>query len=158
MTHSEGDIFAVPLEQGGFGVGVIARMGRNMILAYFLDIQLDSHDAWRSSARPRKEMAVWIAFVGDLKLSDGRWPLLGRVQPWKRSDWPVPEFARREEFTGRSYRVIYGDGIDSRPVEILADLQEILGLPEDGPAGAGFVEERLSQLLIAPSRNPQWDR
>lgn len=157
MPHAEGDTFAVPLDpMGGFGIGVIARTGRNIVLAYFFDIHIATIEQWQKS-KPSIQLAsgtaIWIRCVGDLGLIEGTWPLIGKVEPWIRSEWPVPDFARSEEFSGRAYRVVYGDAIGSTPVEMPATAQELAGLPEDGLAGAGFAEARLSQLLRERGRD-----
>ena len=37
LPYSEGDVFAVPLPDGGYGVGVVTRMdGKGSVLGYFL--------------------------------------------------------------------------------------------------------------------------
>ena len=92
--------------------------------------------------------AVLIRRFGDLGLVEGQWEVLGSDPGWDRDRWPVPGFGRREELTGRSWRVEYSDadGIELLGEMIVSDAERER-LPEDGLAGAGFVEQRLTRLL-----------
>jgi hypothetical protein len=37
IVPKEGDVVAVPLRQGGFGIGLVARKYKSILLGYFLD-------------------------------------------------------------------------------------------------------------------------
>ena len=71
--------------------------------------------------------AVPITKFAHLRLRGGKWPVLGRTN-WLRHHWPMPHFGRYEKLTLASD--------DSRAI-----------LPDDGRAGAGWVELRLTALL-----------
>jgi hypothetical protein len=92
--------------------------------------------------------ALWVCRFGDLHLLDGQWPVIGKTADWGRDAWLMPEFARYEELTGRTYKVKYADDDPNRLMsERPTSEQAARSLPEDGMAGAGFVEVRLTSLL-----------
>jgi hypothetical protein len=85
---------------------------------------------------------------GDLGLRSGTWPLIGSLSSWDRNQWPMPDFRRYEELTGRTFVVTYSDA-DPNQVERerLSTPDDTINLPKDGLAGAGFVEVVLTELL-----------
>jgi hypothetical protein len=150
-TYSEGDWFAVPLRDGGFAVGIIARaMPRKegVLLGYFFGPRRDEVPTLEELGDLSASDAVMVEMFGDLGLIRGEWPLLGRVNGWDRSAWPTPEFGRFEELTGRAFKVIYDDDNPNRVVrEEQVDPNELAGLPKDGLSGAGAVERMLTRML-----------
>lgn len=151
-NYAEGDVFAVPLSQGGYGIGVVARMdGKGSVLGYFFG---ERHENLPDAAEVRLSAvdSVLVQKFGDLGLIRGSWPVIGRVAGWRRTEWPMPSFARHEELTGRYLRVEYDDDDpNSRPSETSVSREEFERLPEDGLAGFGFIETRLSRMLAEVS-------
>jgi hypothetical protein len=144
----EGDHFAVPLPGGGWGTGVAARRGkRGVVLGYFSGRRFGSLPTVAEAAFSAQE-AVWVALFGDLGVIEGRWRVLGPPANWVPDEWPLPDFGRFAEFSGRHYRVSYNGDLRSRPTEILSTADEIAALPKDGLAGAGFVELKLDRILV----------
>jgi hypothetical protein len=150
-TYSEGDWFAVPLHDGGFAVGVIARSmpdKRGVLLGYFFGPRRDTAPKLEEVSELCAADAVLVERFGHLGLTQGAWPLLGRTNGWDRSSWPTPTFGRFEELTGRAFKVIYND---DNPGQLIREEQidpcELGNLPRDGLAGAGAVERILARLL-----------
>ncbi len=146
---TEGVWFAVPLTDAGFAVGVVARANpKGVLLGYFFGPRRDFPPALEDCSGLSAGGALWVTKFGDLGLRDGTWPMLGTVDDWSREDWPMPEFVRHEELSGRSFRVIYDD---SDPNKLLREVQVDPDTAEqgvrDGLAGAGFVEIRLTNLM-----------
>ena len=147
MIVDEGCLFGVPLGGGKYGVGLAARIGdRGMTLGYFSGQLFDGLPS-TAEASFLPHSAIWIALFGDLEIMNGRWPVLGKVAGWDREVWPLPDFGRTADLSGRHFRVSYMGDIKSRPMEIPSSMDDIAGLPEAGTAGAGFVENRLRRLL-----------
>lgn len=150
-NYGEGDWFAVPLRQGDFAVGVIARAmpsNEGILLGYFFGPR--RHDLPRLDEVKDLSAsdAVLVERFGDLGLVQGIWPLLGRTGEWDRSAWPTPVFGRFEELTGRAFKVIYDDANPNRLVrEKKVDPDDLVGFPKDGLSGAGAVERILTRLL-----------
>ena len=98
LPYSEGSVFLVPLTTGGFGRGVVARAdpkGRGGLFGYFFapclastnNVALDDFMPCNAILRVR---------FGDLGLINGEWPVCGQVPNWDRSQWPMPDFVRKD--------------------------------------------------------------
>lgn len=147
----EGTAFAVPLREGEkFAVGLVARAaprGR-ILLGYFFGPARDRVPDLQELAGAGPSAAAYVARFGDLGLVDGSWPVIGRLPDWDRERWPNPQFCRSVDDGRLALAVAYADDdigelIDETRVSD-ADCRE---LPEDGMAGSGFVELRLTRLL-----------
>jgi hypothetical protein len=151
LPYSEGDVFAVPLGDGGYGVGVVARMnGQGAVLGYFFGQRYDEPPELGDVGELSAVDNVLVQVFGDLGLIRGKWPVVGALPGWLREEWPMPAFGRHEELTGRYLRVEYADDDpNSRPREVEVSREEFEHLPEDGMAGFGFIEARLTRLLGA---------
>jgi hypothetical protein len=147
--YAEGDWFAVPLRTGGFAVGIVARANpRSALLGYFFGPRRNEVPTMEDVERLAPSSAALICKFGHLGLRDGKWPIIGRAAAWDRQAWPTPTFARYEELSGRTYEVTYADDDPNRVIaERLITREAAQTLPEDGLAGAGFVEIRLTDLL-----------
>ena len=149
VSYREGDWFAVPLRDGGFAVGLIARANSGgALLGYFFGPLRPEVPQLHDIADLRHGDAVLVRKFGHLGIRHGSWPLLGRLDGWDRRDWPTPVFVRYEELTGRSFRVFYDD---DDPNKVLREEQVPPGqaeqAPKDGLMGAGFAEAALTRLL-----------
>ena len=149
VTYREGDWFAVPLRNGDFAVGLIARANSGgVLLGYFFGPPRPEVPALASIGGLKPVDAVLIRKFGHLGIVQGKWPLLGSVDGWNRQQWPTPVFVRYEELTGRSFRVFYDD---NDPNKVLREERvppgEAEQAPKDGLMGAGFAEAALSRLL-----------
>ncbi len=149
VSYSEGDWFAVPLARGGYALGLIARANvAGVLLGYFFGPKRDSMPTVDDIRQLGRDEAVWVQRFGHLGVLGGEWPVLGRTPAWNRSEWPMPAFRRIEELTGRSIRVEYSDEDPSTWLTSeRVDPGAVVGLPDDGVAGAVYVQERLERLL-----------
>jgi hypothetical protein len=147
--YTEGDWFAVPLPNGGFGVGVLARANRGgVLLGYFFGPRREAVPPPSDLSDLQPSRAVLIRKFGHLGLRSGKWPIVGRTTDWDREAWPVPTFVRHEELTGRTYEVIYDEDDPNRVVREEPSTPEATrALPRDGLAGPGFLERQLAELL-----------
>jgi hypothetical protein len=148
LPYREGTWFGVPLRQGGFAVGLVARAtakGR-VILCYFFGPRRTAVPALSELERLKPSDAIWVARVGDLALIRGQWPIIGQTESWKRCEWPLPAFVRRDPLSGKAWRVFHSDTDPS-----LIDREEPetyeSSLENDGVYGAGAVELVLTKLL-----------
>jgi hypothetical protein len=155
--YHEGDWFAVPLDQGGYALGIIARTNPlGVLLGYFFGPRRAQLPTLDDVAALRADDAVWITRFADRGLRgrsrSGRlWPVLGRSADWDRSAWPMPVFGRLDAQTGFAYRIFYLDNDPgSRPTRRRAPSYHISlveGLPRDGMASPDQVEQWLDDLL-----------
>lgn len=150
VRYSEGDWFAVPLRDGGYGLGVIARANAGgVLLGYFFGPRRREVPALDDVKDLTPEEAVLVRKVGHLGITGGSWPILGRLEDWNRDAWPMPVFVRYEELTGRSFHVFYDD---NDPIRLLREEKIAPGADEQGPRdglmGAGYAEQALTSLLM----------
>lgn len=149
VKYREGDWFAVPLLDRGYGTGLIARANpQGVLLGYFFGPPRPQIPELAEVTGLRPADAVLVGKFGHLGITQGKWPLLGQADGWDRRQWPTPVFIRYEELTGRSFHVFYDDDDPSRLLrkERIAP-GEAEQAPRDGLMGAGFAENMLSRLL-----------
>lgn len=147
--YREGDWFAVPLREGGYAVGVVARANpQGVLLGYFFGPRREELPSLANVTGATKDDAVLVRKFADVGLQQGRWPILGRLEEWDRAAWPMPVFVRHEELTGRSFKVFYDD---DDPNTFLREEPAPPGVaehaPKDGLMGAGFAEKVLTTAL-----------
>lgn len=117
-------------------------------MCYFFAPRLERAPRIEDAQGLRAEDYFWIIRSSDLALRDGNWPIIGRINDWDRTAWPVPKFQsepallpgkwwvteyRQDDHTEFVSRTFYGD---SEP-----------GYPEDGSAGWLYVEEKLTMVF-----------
>jgi hypothetical protein len=144
QTYKEGDWFAVPMAHG-FAVGLVARRPKRgpIVLGYFFGPCREQIQDIGALEQIRAEQASLICRLRDGALHRGLWRVLGHHPHWRRKDWPLPAFHRREGLSGRGIRVEYdGDDLTTPAREAEAGVTD-LGLPED----IVFDQDRLISVL-----------
>lgn len=149
VNYVEGTWFAVPLRNGGFAVGLVARATSRgpCVLAYLFGPKHDTVPTLSQVLQLDASSAVKVARVGDLHLIDGRWPVLGHASDFRRSAWHFPKFVRADEIARRAWTVVYsedepGRAIAEIPVEFSTSLVD-----DDAAYGAGAVELVMTKIL-----------
>jgi hypothetical protein len=97
--------------------------------------------------RLTKADAIKISIAGDLGLMEGTWPIIGDSPSWDPQAWPMPQFLRKDDLTGKTWLVTYADGNPNYVIneEIVSD--DTTGFERDALSGAGAIELVLTQLL-----------
>ena len=157
LPYAEGDWIAVPLRDGGYAVGRLARVNnKGGLVAYFFGPRHQELPTVSELDALVPGDAVLVARLGDLGLLKGHWPVLGQSRLWERSQWCVPAFGRYEGLSGRSLKVEYDD---NDPMVLTHETgisdQERATLPQDGLFGAGAVERVLTCLLPSGFSGPR---
>ena len=151
LPYKEGTWFIVPLKCEGFAVGIAARVAPRgkILLAYFFGPQRDKIPKLEELSSLTADQAILTLMVGDLGLINGQWQIIGQHENWKREDWPMIDFVRREEREIPVYYLVkYSDDDPSkRPLETQITLEESIGLQTDSLSGFGAAEIKLSKLL-----------
>ncbi len=148
LPYREGTLFGLPLRNGGYGVGLVARTTAKgkVILCYFYGPPRNVVPVLSQMERLKPAEATRIARVGDLGLIRGEWPIIGLAQWWTRAEWPMPRFVRRDPLSGRAWRVFRSEldpGLVER--EEPEPYESILGT--DSLSGWKAAEIHLSKLL-----------
>jgi hypothetical protein len=148
-NYSEGTWFAVPLREGGFAVGLVARgtpKGPH-ILAYLFGPKREAAPTLAEVAELRASAAVKVVRTGDLHLLDGRWTIIGQSRDFQRGDWPFPKFVRSDEIARRAWAVEYAEDDPGRAIAKIPIEFGASSLDRDSSLGAGAVELVLTKLL-----------
>ncbi len=150
LPYKEGSLFAVPLRRGGYAVGLIARTSPRgkIVLAYLFGPARKMVPEADELQNLRPQDALRVARVGDLSLIDETWPIIGQLQSWKREEWAMPPFARRDDITKKAWRVQYSD-TDANRVESEQQMaySQATEFERDAVLGAGAAEIVITKLL-----------
>jgi hypothetical protein len=149
QSYNEGSWFAVPLQDGGYGVGLVARLspGTKIMLAYLFGPKRPRAPSLDELAELMPRDAVKVLRVGDMALASGHWPVLGQASHWDPDDWPVPQFLRRADALRRAWRVTYAETDPSRSEREESVPYDTEGLETDSLFGYGSTELLLSRIL-----------
>jgi hypothetical protein len=150
LRYREGDFFAVPLRDGGFATGLVARSGPKgkVLSGYFFGPRRTEPATLAVAGCCVPHDAVLVARFGDLSLQKEEWPMIGQAA-WNREMWPVPDFGRVDTVSENlGWRVTYAD---EDPNEVYREVEcspkEALFLPRDSLPGSGAVEIKLGKLI-----------
>jgi hypothetical protein len=147
LPFSEGSVFLVPLRDGGYARGVVARSRKRgiILLGYFFGPALKPTDQIAMDDLDPTRAVLRIRF-GDCGLLNGTWPVQGLIPGWNRSEWPMPDFVRRDPLSHRAWLVRYSDS-DPRRIEAEYPTEYDSALASDSMYGDGAVEITLTMLL-----------
>lgn len=147
QTISEGTWFVVPLRNGGFCRGLLARTnGKGIAFGYFFGPKRETVDALPRVSDLRSCDAILIGQFGDLGLLKGEWKIVGQDLEWDRTLWPMPPFVRVDEDAGTAMMATYNDDFDIVSDEP-CDPSLAEEFPKDSLMGYGFVEIKLTRML-----------
>lgn len=149
QKYKEGSWIAIPLNPDGFAAGLVARKSRGGILIlYFFDKVFSTLPSLLELETLTPKDAIKVAQVGDLGILNEEWKIIGELSNWDRSIWTIPNFVRREEFSGRVWLVTYADDNPNRVLlEKRITEEEAVGLEKDSLWGYKSAEKKLSKLL-----------
>jgi hypothetical protein len=146
LPYREGDWFAVPLRDGGYALGVAARVeGRGGVLGYFFGPRRRQVPTAEDTRELSAAGAILVQKFGDPGLLNGTWPILPRTTDWNRNDWPMPAFGT--VFGGGASRREYDESTFSLLSVVPVTPEEASRLPEDSVDGYIALEIRLNRLL-----------
>lgn len=150
MKHGKlpalGTAFLVPLRDGGFALGVLARADKKgSAFGYFFGPRVSSAAEVRLD-RVVPEDALLVGMFGDLEIIRGNWPIIGKIDTWSPDRWSMPPLSRIDENAGRAWLSTYDDAMQC-VTEVEIDPVDAYRYPYDRLMGAGAVELRLTKLL-----------
>jgi hypothetical protein len=147
LPYSEGSVFLVPLRNGEYARGVVARSGKNgkVLFGNFFGPRIALIDEVILNDLNPVNAILRLRF-GDLGLINGEWPVVGMVPHWDRLNWPMPDFVRRDDLSKTAWLVRY---LDDDPSQIVAEYRTDFNsdLGRDSLSGCGAVEIKLTKLL-----------
>ena len=143
----EGDVIAVPLVGGGYGIGLVARKKNRIMLGYFFNKIYQRIPIDLPASDLNSENIILIRIFSSLGIEEGSWPILKTPLVYNREEWPMPVFKMQEPLTGRFYAVAYDEVTVSEKTRYVISKEEADRLYEDGLAGYFALERRLTRLL-----------
>jgi hypothetical protein len=150
QRYQAGDWFAVPLPDGGFGLGLVARKSRGLaVLGYFFGPRRQELPTESDVEPLGPGDAVLVQQISGLALKSGDWPVIARSQPWQPSRWPMPAFSHIDVVDRTiAYRREYDEkDLDRMIAQTLITPEEAKRYPRDGIGGSIAVQKQLSRLL-----------
>jgi hypothetical protein len=142
----EGDVFAVPLRQGGYGIGIITREHKTITMGYFFKTIYTEPPVQVPESILRKENVALIVKFSSMGIENGEWPLLETEFIFKREDWPIPVLMMQHPLTEKYYAVVYDETLINEERYLITE-QEAKKLFSHGLFGYGALEKKLSTLL-----------
>lgn len=143
--YKEGDVFLVPLRTSGYGIGMIARMHKHILLGYFWKLKFYEAPVHLNIDNLKKSDAFWIKQFGSRGFDVGTWKVIGHHPLFSRETWEMPRFLREVAPFGK-YLVSYNDKLEE--TEYVAVGDSFYGdYPRDGLSGYGSVEIMLTKYL-----------
>lgn len=149
-NYQEGDWFAVPLEDGGYAVGLVARYRpayRGTIFCYFFGPRRTELPTLSELQGLTPEDAVDVTLVSDLGLLQGLFPILGRSPDWDPERWPFPLFTGFSNWDHIGIIQRRSEDDLSLIEEHAVPVAETEGLPSGGLGGYLVPVHYLSMLL-----------
>jgi Immunity protein 26 len=150
FNYTEGTCFLVPLREGGYARGVVARMnGNGIVFGYFFGPKLEKKEDGRIDSTLRPTNAIVSSKFGGLGLLKGEWPVIGKIEPWIRADWPLPPLFRADERAQIGFISHYDDNSLRcvREEKIKLGKIDTSKFPEDSLWGYGAAEIHLTKLI-----------
>jgi hypothetical protein len=149
LPYREGDLFALPLRDHGYAIGLVARCGPRgrVLFGYFFGRRYTQVPELSHVASFLPKDAILVRRFGDLNLINGEWRVLGQSKDWNRTIWTMPPFVRGDPLTGPKLRVVYSDAdpgtsVSQTELPTDADIE-----PRDIMSGAGAIEIIMTKLL-----------
>lgn len=143
----EGTWFAIPLRDGGYCRGLVARTtGKGRALGYFFGPKKATIEELPDVSSLLPIDAILVGRFGDLGLLNGEWKVIKKDAQWDRATWPIPPFITVDVEAKSAMKTIFNDNLEIISYQhcdpSLADQ-----FPKDGLMGYRFVEIMLTRLL-----------
>jgi len=153
IKFKEGDLFAVPLQQGGYVIGLAARDNKGITLGYFFNLVYASLPVEVKGDVISKDNVIFIGKFSAQGIEKGEWPLINTDFIFNRDEWPIPVFQMQHPLTEKYFAVIYDETLVNEKRYAITE-QEASKLFGDGLHGYGVIETKLSRLLaVTPASN-----
>lgn len=147
----EGTLFLVPLDDGRWSVGVLARKSPKRgtvqgIYAYFFGPFESKPEFSKLGRLLQWENAATVLKCSALHLHEGSWPIVGKLDRWDRRDWPLVGFLRIDVQSKKNYCVKYDD---DDVYNVISETETTVpeGLIPDRSSGARAAEIHLSRAM-----------
>lgn len=138
-----GKLFVVPLEDGGFSVGLVARQDKNILLGYFFNTYFPKQPSEIENSIVDKNNICLICLFGIMGLKNKEWTIIGELPNWDKNEWTVPLFKQKDPLLDVYYAINYDDDL-SEVSRMKISKEDAKTLFKSGIHGSGVVESILS--------------
>ena len=143
-----GKLFVVPLKDGGFSVGLVARQDKSILLGYFFDTYFSEKPSNVDDFNFDKNNVCLICLFGIVGLKSNEWTVIGDLPNWDKQEWLVPTFKQKDPLLNIYYAITYDDDLNEvSRIKISED--DAKTLFNSGVHGSGVVESILSKLFVS---------
>ena len=146
IKAKEGNIFAVPLIEAGYGIGLVARIEKTIMLGYFFKRSLSTVSDELNVSDIKNWDIVLIARFSYLGIQNGNWPLIGTISEYNRNEWPIPIFRMQEPLSEKYFAVVYNEDLLKEERYLISE-EEAEKLFGYGLYGYIALEKKLSAIL-----------
>jgi hypothetical protein len=157
----EGSVVAIPILPESWVAGVYTRTkkgrGKRVPFGYFFG-KVHSAPEEICLGELNAADAVLKCRFGDLGLEQGKWRLIGKITPWNRSDWPMPDFmiSGADPFMRLPWDQLLRFDENDRNIEIARERHPVgtLQLSLAAVPGSVALEHKLAKIVfgIEPPR------
>ncbi|CAM2008763.1 Imm26 family immunity protein [Acanthopleuribacter pedis] len=148
LNYQEGTCFFVPLENGEYGRGIVARLrGDGVVFGYFFGPALRKPEGDFKGLLAKD--AALVGKFGDPGLLEKTWPIQGQLPDWNRAKWPLPPLYREDDDESKVIISHYDDLNMEFLYEEKCPVENAKELPEDALFGYVAAEIRLAMLLTS---------
>jgi len=151
LPYSEGSIFCVPLSDEQFVLGVVSRMnkGGKILLGHFFAPPVIAPPKADEIPPLASANALIVMKFGDLHLWKKKWPIVGKMVPWRRAAWPIPNFLKLDPILGSARLVTFCDDDLQTEVQVSSCPPDMKGYESPGLHGAVAVEIILRKKIFS---------
>lgn len=145
---------AIPLDSGGYGLGLVVGGRSGILLGYFFPKQFNTLPDLSDTQEICAADAILIAWFSDMGIKQDHWTILGKESAFRREDWPVPFFARVDAVDSTKGFLVKYDSENpdhTKPLqEMKCDSEQLKDLPYDGLFGSVALEVKLDSIIRSP--------
>ena len=139
----------MPLCDGGFALGVVARLDKKKgVLGYFFAPKYSSVDEIVITTDIIPEKTIHVKNFGDLGLVTNELKIIGKISPWNREDWAIPIYGFTDMLINWGELRYYTEKeLGTFSFLKRVSIEEARSYPPSGLSGSGAVEIYLNKLL-----------
>ncbi|MGB7815668.1 MAG: immunity 26/phosphotriesterase HocA family protein [Methylotenera sp.] len=149
IKYQEGDVIAVPLQNGGYASGLVARTDKEgRAFGYFFGPRMDEVSEITHTQKLHPEEAILVCKFGDNSVHGKPWPIVGNLPNYSPDVWKLPFFYRQA--MGDNYYTVseYDDQLDCiRERQVALDDPNIKDMVIDELYGSVVLQIKLTRLL-----------
>jgi Immunity protein 26 len=148
---NEGNLFLVPLGNGSYSLGLIARLKEETgsVLGFFFNAVHNPVTSVDHLLQQKPQDAIAVMKFGYGALRDNVWKVIGPLSSWKREDWEVTTFSYSNDILKKFEKREYDSNDPFHKVVNIIKVkpEELKGIPKDSTFSPVAVVNELNSVL-----------